>query len=56
MLDLSPAERINTFREAKILEFMHHPNIIQFYEVYKTTHEKLCIVMEYAEGIDLLYL
>ncbi len=41
-------ERRNTLKEAKILESLDHPNIIRFYEVYKTMRDKLCIVMEYA--------
>lgn len=40
-------------REAKIMEKLSHPNIIKSYEVYKTRTEKLCIVMEYADGGDL---
>jgi len=37
-------------REAKILEFLSHPNIVKFREVYKTKKGRLCIVMEYADG------
>ena len=50
MLNMGAAERKSTLREAKILEYLHHPNIIQFHEVYKTRNDKLCIVMDYAEG------
>ena len=32
---------------------LSHPNIVAFKEVYQTTGDKLCIVMEYAEGGDL---
>lgn len=37
-------------REAKILEFLQHPNIVRFKEVYRTKKGRLCIVMEYADG------
>jgi len=30
---------------------LKHPNIINFREVYKTVKGKLCIVMDYADGI-----
>ena len=30
-----------------------HSNIIQFKEIYQTTKDKLCIIMEYAENGDL---
>ena len=43
----------NCLREAKIMEKLTHPNIIKSHEVYKTRTEKLCIVMEYADGGDL---
>ena len=40
-------------KEAKILEYLKHPNIVRFREVYKTKGGKLCIVMEHADGGDL---
>lgn len=43
-------EKKSTYKEAKILEALQHPNIVQFKEVYKTKKGKLCIVMEYADG------
>ncbi|CAD8206242.1 unnamed protein product [Paramecium pentaurelia] len=46
-------EKDETLREAKILEFLSHPNIVKFREVYKTKKGRLCIVMEYADGGDL---
>ena len=55
-IDLNPLssfERNEALREAKILEKLHHPNIIRFYEVYRTRKNKLCIVMEYADDKDL---
>lgn len=53
MTAMSPAEKDETLREAKILELLKHPNIVKFKEVYKTRKGKLCIVMEYADGADL---
>ena len=46
-------EKKNTLFEAKILEALQHPNIVRFREVYKTKKGKLCIVMDYADGICL---
>lgn len=45
------AEKRDTIKEAKILEALNHPNIVKFREVYKTRKGKLCIVMDYADGI-----
>ena len=50
MNTMSPQEKEETLREAKILELLRHPNIVKFKEVYKTKKGKLCIVMEYADG------
>lgn len=47
---MSDDEKRETFREAKILEVLNHPNIIRFKEVYKTKKGQLCIVMDYADG------
>ena len=33
---MNEEEKKETFREAKILEVLNHPNIIRFKEVYKT--------------------
>ncbi|CAK64548.1 unnamed protein product (macronuclear) [Paramecium tetraurelia] len=46
-------DRSKTYREAKIMSTLKHPNIINFREVYKTKKGKLCIVMDYADGGDL---
>jgi len=46
-------EKKETLDEAKIMEAFNHPNIIWFWEVYKTKRGKLCIVMDYADGGDL---
>ena len=48
---MSEEEKKETFREAKILEVLNHPNIIRFREVYKTKKGQLCIVMDFADGI-----
>ncbi len=50
---MSEDEKRETFREAKILEVLNHPNIIRFKEVYKTKRGQLCIVMDYADGIKI---
>jgi NIMA (never in mitosis gene a)-related kinase len=50
---MSKAEREDTVKEARILEFLKHPNIVNFREVYTTKGGKLCIVMEHADGGDL---
>ena len=46
-------EKSEAFREAKLLEILRHPNIIEFNEVFKTKSGKLCIVMELGENGDL---
>lgn len=51
---MSEEEKKEIFQEAKILEGLNHPNIIRFREVYRTRIGTLCIVMEYADGSDLL--
>ena len=52
---MSEDEKRETFREAKILEVLNHPNIIRFKEVYKTKRGQLCIVMDYADGKNCLH-
>jgi NIMA (never in mitosis gene a)-related kinase len=47
---MNDEEKRETFREAKIMEVLNHPNIIRFKEVYKTKRGQLCIVMDYADG------
>ena len=51
--NISPEERRLAAQEARILEKLNHPNIIQFRDVYKTVKFQLDIVMEYADGGDL---
>jgi len=48
---MSEEEKKETLKESKILEALNHPNIVKFKEVYKTKKGRLCIVMEYADGI-----
>ena len=50
---LSDQERKEALGEAKVLEALQHTNIITFREVYKTRQNKLCIVMDFADGGDL---
>lgn len=51
--ELDEEEKEQTLKEAKILEVLNHPCIVQFKEVYKTKKGVLCIVMGYADGGDL---
>ncbi len=53
---MSEEEKKETFREAKILEVLNHPNIIRFKEVYKTKKGQLCIVMDYADGKSFIFI
>ena len=50
---MSERERIETLKEAQILQIFNHPNIVRFRESYKTKKGHLCIVMDYADGGDL---
>ena len=54
LLKLPENEQRETIKEAKILEALKHPNIVRFREVYKTKKGKLCIVMDFADGKDML--
>ena len=49
---LSESEKKETVKEAKILEVLSHPNIVKFIEVFKTKNGKLCIVMDFADGMN----
>ncbi len=53
MEGMSREDEIESFKEAKIMRKLDHPNIVRFKEVYRTKGHKLCIVMEYADGGDL---
>jgi NIMA (never in mitosis gene a)-related kinase len=48
---MSETEKKETVQESKILEALSHPNIVKFIEVYKTKKGKLCIVMDFADGM-----
>ena len=50
---MSEEEIQDTYKEAKIMQVLNHPNIVCFREVYKTKKKRLCIVMDYADGGDL---
>ena len=53
---MTTQDQKEVYRESKILEFLKHPNIIRFREVYYRKdglEPKLCIVMDYADGGDL---
>ena len=50
---MTEQERNETRQEAKILSVLKHPSIINFREVFTTVSNKLCIVMDYADGGDL---
>jgi NIMA (never in mitosis gene a)-related kinase len=51
--EMEEADQKASLTEAKVMEMLNHPNIVKFYDVYKTKKKKLCIVMEYADGGDL---
>jgi serine/threonine protein kinase len=44
---------IQLFTEAKILEALKHPHIINLKDFYKTHSNKLVLILEYASGSDL---
>ncbi|CAD8056278.1 unnamed protein product [Paramecium primaurelia] len=50
---MTEKEKMDTYREFKVLQQLQHPNIIRFRDVYITTQGKLCIIMEYADRGDL---
>ena len=47
---MSEKEKREVVQEAKLLEALSHPNIVQFIEVFKTKKGKLCIIMDFADG------
>jgi len=53
MKDMSYEERVKPRDEARILEVLHHPNIIQFKDVFKDSKMCLNVVMEYADNGEL---
>ncbi|WKY06721.1 hypothetical protein Q1695_006699 [Nippostrongylus brasiliensis] len=46
------ADLVRIRREIRIMSALHHPNIIQIYEVFEN-REKIILVMEYASGGEL---
>ena len=51
----SEREKQNALNEVRILASIHHPNIIGYKEAFfEEATSSLCIVMEYADGGDLL--
>lgn len=53
LAEMDKQDRKAAVKEARILEVMHHPNIVGFKEVYKTKRNELCIIMEYCDAGDL---
>ena len=56
MIDMKPMERgMRSIArdEARILQVLSHPNVIQFHDVFKDRDLNLNIVMEWADGGDL---
>jgi 5'-AMP-activated protein kinase catalytic alpha subunit len=51
--DKKDVERIS--REIKILKKLHHPNVVQIYEIIETEKD-LYLVMEFASGGELFEL
>jgi NIMA (never in mitosis gene a)-related kinase len=57
MIKLSEREKQNALNEVRILASIQHPNIIAYKEAFfEDSTSSLCIVMEYANGGDLLKL
>lgn len=57
MQKLSPKEKENALNEVRILASISHPNVIGYKEAFfEDATNSLCIVMENADGGDLLQL
>lgn len=55
MQKLSSKEKENALNEVRILASINHPNVIGYKEAFfEETTNSLCIVMENADGGDLL--
>ena len=53
MKDMPRGNRSIARDEARILQVLSHPNVIQFHDVFKDKDLNLNIVMEWADGGDL---
>ena len=52
---LSNKEKANALNEVRILASINHPNVIAYKEAFfEDKSNQLCIVMEFADGGDLL--
>ena len=57
MQKLSSKERENALNEVRILASINHPNVIGYKEAFfEDATNSLCVVMENADGGDLLQL
>ena len=57
MVKLSEREKQNALNEVRILASIQHPNIIGYKEAFfEESTQSLCIIMEFADGGDLLKL
>ena len=57
MVKLSEREKQNALNEVRILASIQHPNIIAYKEAFfEDATSSLCIIMEYADGGDILKL
>ena len=55
MMNLSAKEKENALNEVRILASIHHVNIIGYKEAFiDEPTSTLCVVMEYADGGDLM--
>lgn len=55
MEKLSEKEKSNALNEVRILASIQHPNIIGYKEAFfEDSTNSLCVVMEHADGGDLL--
>lgn len=53
-INIYPGFKEEDFKEAEIMKKLDHPNIIKYYDMFKTGSGKyLCIIMEYASGGNL---
>lgn len=53
MNEMSKEEQEGAMNEVKVLQVLKHPNIIAYYEYFKSEDGYLNIIMEHADGGDL---